>query len=258
MASVLTLEGVSFTYGRDWALRGLDLEVREGEMLGVLGPNGSGKSTLLGIMSGILRPQEGRVLVGGKEIRGLGRKSVAKEIALVSQEQHFRFEFSALEVVLMGRFPHLGRFEFEGKEDSEIAARALEATDTLRFADRSIHGLSGGERQRVLIARALAQEPRLMLLDEPTSFLDLKHKRDIFRLISDLSLERRLSVVLVSHDMELASRYCKRILLLKDGGIHRSGSPEEVLTAPNLESVFGCPVLVDRNPITGAPRVSLV
>lgn len=257
MEPVLSLEQVSFAYGRDWALRGVDLQVPEGEMLGVLGPNGSGKSTLVGIMSGLLRPQEGQVRIGGRDVRGLKRNTLAREIAVVSQEQHFRFEFTALEVVLMGRFPHLGRFEFEGERDLEIAARALDATDTLGLANRSIHGLSGGEKQRVLIARALAQDPRLMLLDEPTSFLDLKHKRDIFRLVSDLSRERRLSVVLVSHDMDLASQHCQRLVLLKDGSIHRSGRPDEVLTASNLESVFGCPVLVDRNPLTGAPRVSL-
>ncbi|RJR31376.1 MAG: ABC transporter ATP-binding protein [Desulfobacteraceae bacterium] len=257
MEPVLSLEQVSFTYGKDWVLRGVDLHVPEGEVLGVLGPNGSGKSTLLRIMSGVIRPREGRVRIGGRDFSSLKRDTIAREIAVVSQEQHFRFEFTALEVVLMGRFPHLGRFEFEGKRDLEIAARALEATDTLGFADRSIHSLSGGEKQRVLIARALAQEPKLMLLDEPTSFLDLKHKRDIFRLVSDLSRERGLSVVLVSHEMDLASQHCRRLVLLKDGGISRAGTPDEVLTASNLESVFGCPVLVDRNPLTGAPRVSL-
>jgi iron complex transport system ATP-binding protein len=254
---ILSLEKVGFSYGETRVLKGVDLEIREGEMVGILGPNGSGKSTLLRIMNGLLKPQEGEVCVRGRSLAGLKRNMIAREIAMLAQEQHFRFDFTTLEVVLMGRFPHLRRLQFEGEKDLEIAGKALEATDTIMLAHRSIHSLSGGEKQRVLIARALAQEPRVMLFDEPTSFLDLKHKRDIFRLVSSLNRERGLSVVLVSHDIDLAAQHCHRIVLLKDGGIHRSGRPDEVMTASNLESVYGCPVLVDQNPATGAPRVSL-
>jgi len=255
---VLTLKNVGFRYGMAWALRGIDLEVNEGELLGILGPNGSGKSTLLKLMDGILVPDEGKILVRGKALSSLGRTSVAREIAMVSQENYFRFEFSVLEVVLMGRFPHLGRFQFEGPKDLDIALNALKATHALDLAERSIHGLSGGEKQRVLIARALAQEPGVVLLDEPTSFLDLKYKREIFRLVSSLSADKGISVVVVSHDIDLVSQYCKRIVMLRGGIVHDSGEPAEVLTRTNIEAVYDCPVLVDNNPVTGKPRITLL
>lgn len=258
MEPVLSLEGVGFAYEAARVLKGVDLRFLEGEMVGVLGPNGSGKSTLLRLMNGLLRPQEGAVRIRGKDLASLRRSVIAKEIAVLAQEQHFRFEFTVLEVVLMGRFPHLGRLEFEGEKDMYVAEKALEATGTLGLANRSIHSLSGGEKQRVLIARALTQESRIVLLDEPTSFLDLKHKRDIFRLVSSLTRERGLCAVLVSHDIDLAAQYCHRIVLLKDGEICGTGRPEEVLTASNIETVYGCGVVVDRNPVTGTPRVSLM
>ncbi len=176
---------------------------------------------------------------------------------MVAQENHFRFSFSALEVVLMGRFPHLKRWQFEGERDLEVALNALSATHSLELAERSIHELSGGERQRVLIARALAQEAKIILLDEPTSFLDLKYKREIFRLISSLSRKKGLSVVVVSHDIDLAAQYCQRVMMLKDGSIFEMGEPDRVITASNIEAVYECPVLVDKNPATGRPRVSL-
>ena len=182
---------------------------------------------------------------------------MAREVAMVSQENYFRFSFSSLEVVLMGRFPHLKRLQFEGERDLEIAFDSLKATYAQELAERSIHDLSGGERQRVLIARALAQEPKVILLDEPTSFLDLKYKREIFRLISSLSREKGLSVVIVSHDIDLVSQYCHRLILLKNGLIYEMGEPEEVITASNIEAVYECPVLVDENPSSGRPRVNV-
>jgi iron complex transport system ATP-binding protein len=254
---ILTLKNVGFGYGQGWHLKGISLRVGEGEILGILGPNGSGKSTLIKIMDGMLVPQEGQILIKNRSLARLGRSSLAKEIAMVAQENHFRFSFSALEVVLMGRFPHLKRWQFEGERDLEVALNALSATHSLELAERSIHELSGGERQRVLIARALAQEAKIILLDEPTSFLDLKYKREIFRLISSLSREKGLSVVVVSHDIDLAAQYCQRVMMLKDGSIFEMGEPDRVITASNIEAVYECPVLVDKNPATGRPRVSL-
>jgi iron complex transport system ATP-binding protein len=254
---VLILDKVSFKYEDAWILKDVTLRTYEGEILGVLGPNGSGKSTLLKVMDGALHPQQGEVLLGSRPLASLSRIDVASQIAMVAQENYFRFSFSVLEVVLMGRFPHLGRLQFEGDKDVEIALNALRATDTFHLAQRSIHEISGGEKQRVLLARTLAQEPRTVLLDEPTSFLDLKHKREVFRLISSLSRERKLGVVLVSHDIDLVARYCHRIVMMKDGVILHRGSPEEVLTPENIEAVYECPVLVDTNPATGKPRVSL-
>ena len=256
MEPILTLKNVGYRYGQIRAIKGIDLQVYGGEILGILGPNGSGKSTLLKVMDGILVPQEGEILIEESPFAAFGRSHLAREVAMVAQESHFRFSFSTLEVVLMGRFPHLKRLQFEGKRDMDVAMGALNATHTLEFAERSIHELSGGEKQRVLIARALAQEPRVILLDEPTSFLDLKFKREIFQLISTLSLEKGLSVVVVSHDIDLTSQYCRRVIMLRTGSIYEMGEPGEVITAANIEAVYDCPVLVDKNPATGRPRVT--
>jgi len=258
MEPILTLKDIGFRYGQIRALKDISFQVRAGEILGILGPNGSGKSTLLKIMDGILTPPEGEILIRDKSLASLKRSALAREVAMVAQENHFRFSFSALEVVLMGRFPHLKRLQFEGARDMEVAYNALKATHALELAERSIHELSGGEKQRVLIARALAQEPRVILLDEPTSFLDLKYKRETFRLISSLSSEKGLSVVLVSHDIDLIAQYCHRLIMLKHGSIYEMGEPEKVITASNIEAVYECPVLVDTNPSSGRPRVSVV
>ena len=258
MGQSLTLKNVGFTYGSIWALRGIGLDIKPGELIGILGPNGSGKSTLLKIMDGILVPQEGEIKIKDRPLSSFKRSALAREVALVAQETTFRFSFSALEVVLMGRFPHLTRLQFEGKRDIEIALLSLESMQALELAERSIHELSGGEKQRVLIARALAQEPEIILLDEPTSFLDIKFKREIYGLLSSLSREKGLSVVVVSHEIDLAAQYCQRLAILRNGHLFKVGTPEEVITTSNIETVYDCPVLVDRNPATGSPRVNLI
>ncbi len=259
MGRVISLRQVGFSYDDGaWALTGLDLDVDRGELVGVLGPNGSGKSTLLKIVDGLLAPQEGVVRLNGRPVSDYSRAELAREVAMVGQESHFRFSFSALEVVLMGRFPYLGRFQFEGERDMEVARDAMEATHCLYLARRSIHELSGGEKQRVMIARALAQEPSMVLLDEPTSFLDLRFKKEVFDLIRALTHERGLGVLVATHDIDLAAAYCDRLVLLKSGRIHTTGIPEEVITASHMEAVYECTVSVDRNPKTGSPRVTLV
>jgi iron complex transport system ATP-binding protein len=258
MDEVLSLKNVGLRYGQSWALRDLDLDVRPGELLGVMGPNGSGKSTLLKVMDGILKPHEGAVSLKGRPVSSYTRSELASVIAMVAQESYFRFSFSTLEVVLMGRFPRLGRFQFEGKRDMAVAYKALGAAHCLELAERSIHELSGGEKQRVLIARALAQEPTVILLDEPTSFLDLRYKKEIFDLISSLARDAGMSVLAVSHDIDLAAQYCDRMVMLKEGHVYSAGVPSEVITASNIEAVYECPVMVDNNPATGSPRVSLI
>ena len=257
MEPILTLRKAGLRYGSSWALRGVDLDVPPGEMLGILGPNGSGKTTLLKLLDGILLPQEGEVLVRGKSMGTLKRGEVAKVVAMVAQENYFRFAFSVLEVVLMGRFPYLGKLQFERNEDMEIALGALRATHSLELSERSIHELSGGEKQRVLLARALAQEPGVILLDEPTSFLDLKYKKEIFDLIASLSRKEALAVVIVSHDIDLVAQYCHRVVMLKNGSVHLAGTPDQVIDAATIEEVYECAVFVDQNPLTGKPRVSL-
>lgn len=257
MEPILKLNNIGFKYEDKEVLKDIDLDVNAGEILGILGPNGSGKSTLLRVMDGILNPQTGEIHINGKSYKNFKRSHLAREVAMVAQEHHFRFTFSCIEVVLMGRFPHLKRLQFEDQNDIKIAVESLKATHVLEFAERSIHDLSGGEKQRVLIARALAQEPRVVLLDEPTSFLDLKFKREVFKLISSLSKEKGIGVVIVSHDIDLVAQYCSKIILLKNGTVYRTGEPDSVITAENIEDVYECPVLVDRNPLSGRPRVSV-
>ena len=257
MEPVLKISNISFSYENKQVLEGIDLDVHAGEIIGILGPNGSGKSTLLRVMDGLLAPQSGDIFINGRSYNRYSRKNLAREVAMVAQEHHFRFNFSCIEVVMMGRFPHLKPMQFEDHKDFKIAVESLKATYALEFAERSIHDLSGGERQRVLIARALAQEPRVILLDEPTSFLDLKFKREIFRLVSSLSREKGLAVVIVSHDIDLISQYCSRVILLKNGKVYKTGTPEDVITSNNIEDVYDCPVLVDQNPLSGRPRVSV-
>ena len=259
MGPVIRFQNVGFRYeDNPWALKDISFQVRKGELLGILGANGSGKTTLLKLGNGLLRPKSGEIFLKGRPLSSYSRIELAREIAMVPQETHFHFAFSVMEVVLMGRFPYLGRFQFEGKIDMKIAREALRATHSLDLVNRSIHELSGGERQRVVIARALAQEPSLMLLDEPTAFLDLKFKKEIFELISTLVHSRGISVVVVSHDIDLAAKYCDRIGMLKRGEMVSIGTPKEVITSEGIEHVYECPVVVDENPVSGAPRVSVI
>jgi ABC-type cobalamin/Fe3+-siderophores transport system ATPase subunit len=246
-----------------WVLRDLDFEVPSGEVLGIIGPNGSGKTSLLKLLAKLLRPQAGRISLFGSELAALSQEAVARSVALVPQESPPVFPFTIAEVVLMGRFPHrqrgwnFGSFGWEGPDDVKVAREAMDELDVGHLARRSIYEVSGGERQRAIIARALAQEPRVLLLDEPTAFLDLNHQLDICRILRRLNQERGLTVVLVSHDLNLASQYCDRLLMLSEGRVVRIGSPEEVIRPELLEKVYRCEVLVDRHPTTGLPRVTL-
>ncbi|VBB45303.1 ABC-type cobalamin/Fe3+-siderophore transport system, ATPase component [uncultured Desulfatiglans sp.] len=258
MEPILTLETVSYRYEDTWAIQGIRLEIGARELVGILGPNGSGKSTLLKIMGGLLKPESGSVLYAGRPVAALKRRELAQKIAFVAQEHSFRFSFSVLEVVLMGRSPHLKRLQFESERDLEIALQALRTVDAERLATRSIHELSGGEKQRVLIARALAQDPEIILLDEPTAFLDIKYKMEIFELISSLVRDKHVSVVAVTHDIDLAALYCNRLVILENGRLFSAGTPAEVVTSEGISAAYDCRVLVDTNPATGAPRVSLV
>ncbi len=258
MDSELILKGVYFAYDSQWCLEGIDFELQKGEILGMIGPNGSGKSTLLKIIDGLLKIDKGEIFLLNKPLSSYKRGDIARRIAMVPQESTFRFPFSVSEVVLMGRFPHLGLFPFERKEDLEIAQQSMDLTGTLDLATRSIYELSGGEKQRVLIARALTQRAQIILLDEPTSFLDIRHKVDIFELISSLARAQGLSVIIVSHDISLAAQYCHRMVLLNKGSVFKTGEPAEVITADNISTVYQCPVLVDKNPISKTPRVTIL
>ncbi len=255
---MIEVHSVSFRYHEDWVLQDVSFRVEKGEFVGVIGPNGSGKTTLLKILYRLLSPQKGEILFELVPMKKMDRTDIAKRIAVVAQETHLLFPFSVLETVLMGRSPHLGHLMFESEKDVEITKKAMDWTKMLPFSERSMDELSGGERKRVFIARALAQEPEVILLDEPTSNLDIHHQMDFLDLILTLNRERGLTIVMASHDMNIASEFCDRLILLQRGRIYKMGTPDEVITKENIEEVYGCEVWVDQNPFSGMPRINLL
>jgi iron complex transport system ATP-binding protein len=254
---MIEANSISFRYHEDWVLQDVSFRVEKGEFVGVIGPNGSGKTTLLKILYRLLSPQKGEILFELVPMRKMDRNDIAKRIAVVAQETQLLFPFSVLETVLMGRSPYLGHLMFESEKDLEIAKKAMEWTKVFPFSERPMDELSGGERKRVFIARALAQEPEVILLDEPTANLDIHHQIDFLDLILTLNRERGLTIVMTSHDMNIASEFCDRLILLQDGRIYKMGTPDEVITKENIESVYGCEVWIDQNPVSGMPRINL-
>ncbi|GAB3741901.1 ABC transporter ATP-binding protein [Microlunatus parietis] len=218
-----------------------------GSVIGLIGPNGAGKSTLLRTVTGTVRPAAGSVLIDGRPIRGWSARELARAVAFVPQNTNVDFGFTVRDVVLMGRHPHLGRFGVEGPADRELAEAALERTGTARLADRVITTLSGGERQLVLIAKALAQQPRILVLDEPVSALDLRHQLTVLRLIEAVAATGCLVVVAI-HDLELAARCCDRLLLLDRGRLLADGPPAEVLRPDLIRAAFGVEASVRPHP----------
>jgi len=251
---MIELKNISFAYDKGApVLSNVSLKVRHGEFVGILGPNGSGKTTLLKIIAGALRPAAGDVLIEGRGIGSLRHRERARRIAIVAQENPIPFSFTALEVVLMGRAPYLPLFGFESGQDILTAKNAMEATDVLRLADRSVQELSGGEKQRVIVARALTQQAKLLLLDEPTTFLDIRHQVELYRLIKKKNMEEGLTVITVVHDINFASAFCNRIVLLKKGSVVADGTPHDVVTYAKIRKVFETEVYVGINDLTGAP-----
>jgi len=252
----LKIKNVSFHYESIKALESVTFEVESGEVLGVIGPNGSGKTTLLKCINMILRPESGTVFIDGQDASKLSRRDIARKVGLVPQSSPVLFPFTVLDVVLMGRIPHLD--EFMGKEtqrDLEIVEKVMALTDTQHLANRLIDELSGGELQKVIIARALAQEPSIMLLDEPTLHLDINHQLEIMELVRKLAKNRGLTAIVVSHDLNLAARFCDRLLLLNSGKIFAIGPPREVLTPEKIGEVYHINVKVNYNPETRFPNI---
>jgi len=255
---MIDVNSVSFRYRKDWVLQDVSFQVSAGDFIGVIGPNGSGKTTLLKILCCFLSPQKGDVFIDQVSVKRMNRVDIARRVGMVPQETHFLFPFTGQEVVLMGRTPYLGHRLFESEKDLEIARKAMEWTQTVPFSERPIDELSGGERKRLFIARALAQEPEVILLDEPTANLDLHHQIDFLDLMLTLNREKGLTILMASHDMNIASEFCDRLLLLQKGTIHKEGSPEVVITPENIQRVYGCDVWVDQHPFSGTPRVNLL
>ncbi len=264
MTPLLECQGLAFAYAsRDggpdaFAIRELSFDVRPGETFGVIGPNASGKTTLVRLLSRVLTPSGGRIQLEGSDLSRLERAAAARQIAVVPQDVPHGFPHTVEELVLMGRFPRAPRRFFESEEDRAAARRAMEAVGVLDLRGALLDRLSGGERQRVMLARALAQEPRLLILDEPTAHLDLRYQVECAGLLRRLGREAGLSIVLVSHDLGFAAELCDRLLLMAAGAAVRIGPPETVMDEAVLEAAYGCRVIVDKHPISRRPTVHLV
>ncbi len=252
---LLKLLDVSCSYGAWPVLNGLNFAVGQGEIMGIVGPNGSGKSTLLRAMSRVLPPRQGQVMLQDRDLYKMEARQVASQVAFVAQESGNEFPFTVEDMVMMGRMPHLKRFQREGPRDREAVDKALHLTRSSHLAGRLITELSGGEKQRIVIARALAQEPRVLFLDEPTSFLDINYQIEMMELLNKLRRDQGLTVVMVVHDLNLASHYCDSILILKEGAIYAAGHPARVLSSDLIQEVYGCRVQVEYRSPDARPTI---
>ena len=244
----LEAKGLTLAYGARLVLQDLDLQLSAGEVLGLIGPNGAGKTTLMRALAGLIAPRRGRVRLAGQDIARLDRRARARLLAWVPQRESAAWSLTVRQMVQLGRAPHRGWFLPYTSEDRRIVEEALQRTGLLPLQARTVDTLSGGEFQRVLLARALAQKPRVLLLDEPTASLDVHHQIDILDRVQELAAGEGLAVVMAIHDLNLAARYCSRLLLLHEGRVWGSGPPHQVLTPDNLHAVFGVRARLYRDP----------
>ncbi len=251
----LQVSRVYFSYLDGLILHDINLSIKTGEMVGLLGPNGSGKTTLIKLASGILKPNQGEIKLDGSSLSRLSRKSVARSLAVVPQQFHIPYAFTVGEIVMLGRIPFLKAFAEESKVDRQSVSSALELIGISELKERRFDELSGGERQKVILAMALAQQPRLLLLDEPTTHLDIAHQVEILELVRKLNVEQGITVISAMHDLNLASLYFDRLILLKKGRVWADGTPAQVLTEDIIRDVFSASVRVEPHPVTGAPHI---
>jgi iron complex transport system ATP-binding protein len=255
---MIRLEKIKCGYGPRIVLDGIDLEIKKGEFVGIIGPNGSGKTTVLRAITRLIKPVRGKIYLEDRDIYTLNHKEVAQKIAVVSQNLPV-ITMTVKEFVLLGRVPYYKNLQFfENAQDLIAADRAMTMTDTERLKDHFMSEMSGGEVQLAFIARAIAQEPSLLLLDEPTAHLDITHQVSILDLIKRLNRQYNLTVIIVLHDLNLASEYCDRLVLMDNGRIKKAGPPEEVLTYEDIEEVYHTVVVVEKNPLSGKPFVLVV
>jgi len=254
----LELQQVSAGYNSTPVVAEISFAVSDGQFVGLVGPNGSGKSTVVRVMSRVLRPWAGRVILDDRNLYQLSARQAARRIAVVPQDSGYYFDYTVLEIVLMGRSPHLGRFALEGTRDYAAAEKAMRLTGITHLAARPVTATSGGERQRVAIARSLAQQPRLLVLDEPTAHLDINHQIEVLDLVRALNREQGVAVVVVMHDLNLAAQYCDHMLLLHQGRLLADGSPQQVITAQRVRQAYGAEVTVKSHPLTGRPYFTLL
>ena len=259
---MLQAQHLSFSYSRQarrnadvangaFAVRDVSVEIAPKAITGLLGPNGCGKTSLLKLLAGIAQPDSGQVTLDGQSLSALARRAVARQIAVVPQETHPAFDYTALEMVLMGRHPHLGAFQLEGPDDIALAYDALDATGTAHLADRAYMTLSGGEKQRVVIASALTQQPRVLLLDEPTASLDLGFQLEIQSLLTTLNRTLGVTMVLATHDLNLAAAICDRLVLMRGGEVIAQGPTADVLTPSRIRELYGVHATVESHPDAG-------
>ncbi|MFD3158214.1 heme ABC transporter ATP-binding protein [Haloimpatiens sp. FM7330] len=249
----LKINNLNFKYDEKPILNDVSLKIRKNKFYSILGPNGSGKSTLLKNICKSLEPPSNSIFINDVDLTKMKNTDIAKSLSYVPQNTNIGFDFSVMDIVLMGRNPYIKRFQSENAKDFEIAEKAMDLTNTLHLKDKSITELSGGERQRVIIARALTQQTNILLLDEPTSNLDIYHQIDILDTIK--FLKTNITVIAVLHDLNLASQYSDFIILLKDGKIISIGSPTEVLTKENIKNTYNIDVHIVKDPITGHPHI---
>ena len=255
---MLRTDNIKFSYGQDKILKGIDIEIKKGAFIGIIGPNASGKSTLLKNISKSLKADSGTIYFDSKLLNDYNSSELAKKMAVVPQNTEINFNFNVYDIIMMGRHPYQKRWSKVSQKDKKIVKETMEYTDTLKLRNKLINELSGGERQRVIIARALVQKPDILLLDEPTSSLDINYQGEIYDLLKHLNQEFNLTIVTVSHDLNLTAQYCDELLLLKEGKIYAAGSAEEVLTEKNIKAVYNAEVLIKKNPLSEKPFVSLI
>lgn len=256
MDEILEIRDLFCGYGKSEVLKGIDLSVKRGEILGIVGPNGAGKTTLFRAIAKIVGAKRGSILIDGKDVRSLSQREIAKYLAFVSQNIEGDLTISVFDYVLLGRIPHRKPYQFfEDKEDILSAEQALKATRLTHLKERPLYHLSGGERQLAQISKALAQAPKILLLDEPLSHLDIAHAVRILNLLKRLNREESITEIAILHDLNLASEFCDRLVLLSDGKIVKDGDPREVLKFDLIESVYGTQVIVKENPLSSKPYV---
>ncbi|MGP3779490.1 ABC transporter ATP-binding protein [Halanaerobium saccharolyticum] len=255
---MLRTDKIKFSYAAEEILKGIDLEIEAGSFIGIIGPNASGKSTLLKNISSSLKSDSGTVYLDSKLLNDYSSIELARKMAVVPQNTEVNFNFNVYDIIMMGRHPYQKRWSGVNKKDKKIVKEVMEVTDTLKLRSKSINELSGGERQRVIIARALAQKPDVLLLDEPTSSLDINYQGEIYDLLNYLNQELNLTIITVSHDLNLTAQYCEELILLKEGRIFAAGPAEDVLTEENIRQVYKAEVLIKTNPLSDRPFITLV
>jgi len=249
---MIEIKNLSFSYEKNnEVLRKINLTFKIGEFIGIVGPNGCGKSTLINILCNVLQPQKGTILINGQNLKELPQNELARLVAVVPQDSVFEFDFTAQEIVLMGRLPHLSRFQLEGAEDMYLTKKAMKQTKCWQFRNKYIKNLSGGEKQRVIVARALTQDTDFLLLDEPTSHLDLNFQYEILDLISKLNRSKKTTIISIFHDINLASKYCSRLILMKNGDIIADGKPKNIMNHENMLKIYDFNILLKRHPKEG-------